>query len=694
MKKKKIDLPENFINRELSWLEFNERVLEEAQDNSNPVFERLRYAAIVSSNLDEFYMVRVASMWDLVQAKSENPDPAGLTPLETVQKIAERTHHMVEDQYQCYNRSLLPALKKLEMYFLKTSNLTNKQKDHIKDYYKRTVYPVLTPMVVDQSRPFPLILNRSLNVAVLLENKKDKEKAVFATVQVPSVLDRIVEIPGLKNTRSFVLLEDIIKLHLNTLFKGHRILAACSYRITRNADLGFDEEGAEDLLETIQESIKRRKWGTVVRLEVEHKADPRLIAELIEELELSDWGIYKVPGPLDLSFLSKVWAMPGYSAMKFPSVKAPLHAAFVEQDDIFETITRKDILLHNPYQSFDPVLELVQQAAQDPQVLAIKQTLYRVSGQSPIVEALAQAAENGKQVTAVVELKARFDEENNIIWAKRLEQAGCHVTYGLVGLKTHCKLLLIVRREHDGIKRYVHMGTGNYNDVTAQGYSDLGLFTTEPYFGTDVSSLFNMLSGYSQLGKMHKIDVAPVSLRKRLLALIKQESDNAKKNKKACIVAKLNSLVDPEIIKALYSASNAGVDIDLIVRGVCCLRPGIPGLSENITVRSIVGRFLEHSRIYLFHNSGDEQIFLSSADWMDRNLDRRVEVIFPIEDDDNCEEIKHILNAHLRDTEKARLLNSNGSYSRVDRRGKEQFNSQEYLYDRAQKQNWDANHPI
>lgn len=673
----------HYINRELSWLEFNERVLEEAYDTGNPLLERLKFASIVSSNLDEFFMVRVASLHDQMLAGFNEPDLAGLTPREQIDGISERVHTMVHDQYSCYNRSLVPALKKEKIFLVREENLTEKQRHFIESYFNKMVYPVLTPMVVDQSRPFPLILNKSLNIALLLENPEEPETPVFATIQVPSVLDRLVEVPGDEGQKCFILLEDIIKIHMTSLFTGHAIITMSCYRITRNADQGLDEEGAEDLLEAIEQFLKKRKWGAAIRLEIEHDVDTRLLDILGGELEVQEGGIYKIRGPLDLTFLMNINNLNGYEHLKYPVFRPQPSPGFMEVRNIFEAVSQGDILVHHPYETFDPVVELVRQAANDPQVLAIKQTLYRVSGKSPIVEALAQAAENGKQVTVLVELKARFDEQNNIIWAKRLEMAGCHVIYGLVGLKTHCKVLLIVRREEDGIKRYVHMSTGNYNDVTARFYTDLGLFTANPYFGADASALFNMLSGYSQLTQMYKMNIAPISARARFLAMIEREAEHARRGKKAKIIAKLNSLVDEKIIHALYEASGAGVDIDLIIRGICSLRPGIPKLSERICVRSIVGRYLEHSRIYYFHNDGDEELYLSSADWMGRNLDRRVELLFPIEDPAIQERVKEILTLSLKDTVKARILKSDGTYARIDKRGKESLNSQEYFYKQA-----------
>lgn len=667
--------PENFINRELSWIEFNQRVLEEAQDTSNPLFERLKFESIVSSNLDEFFMIRVGSLCDQITAGFNKPDAAGLTPVCQMEKISIRVHKLVYDQLNCYNRSLKLALRKEKIFFLKPKDLNEEQCQYIKEYYLKNIYPVITPMVVDTSSPFPLILNRSLNIGLLLQKGEASDEQIFATIQVPSVLERIIEVPY-DNGKAFVFLEDIIKMNLSLLFNSHKIIASSCYRITRNADLTLDEEGAEDLLEAIEESLKQRKWGNVVRVELEIGMDKRLLYILEEELEISKEQEYEINGPIDLTFLMKFTKKIGYNHLLYSHMKPQVSDEFLKTNNIFESISKNDILLHHPYDSFEPVIDLVKQAAADPNVLAIKQTLYRVSGNSPIIKALINAAEQGKQVTVLVELKARFDEKNNIIWAKSLEKAGCHVIYGLVGLKTHCKILIVVRKEDTGINRYIHLGTGNYNDVTAKLYTDLGLFTVNPYIGSDASTIFNMLSGHSQPTDLYKLSLAPLNLRERFLYLIKEETENANMGKKAKIIAKMNSLVDTEIIEALYNASSAGVNIDLIIRGICCLRPGIPGVSENISVRSIVGRFLEHSRIYYFYNNGDEAIYLSSADLMTRNLDRRVELLFPVEDKNAVFKIKQILDISLADTVKARILNIDGYYTRIDRRGKENVNSQ------------------
>lgn len=666
-----------FINRELSWLEFNKRVLEEAQDTSNPLLERLKFAAIFSSNLDEFFMVRVGSLADLIKADFVKKDPSGLTPVEQLKAISKRAHTLVYEQSNCFRLSLKVALKKEGVVFLKGDELNEVQRNFVSEYFLKNVYPVLTPMVVDKSRPFPLILNKSLNIGLILEN--DKKEHIFGTVQVPSVLDRFIEIPSTKD-RTFILLEEMIKLNLGALFTENNILFESCYRITRNADLSLDEEGAEDLLDAIENFLKQRKWGSAVRLEVEHNMSEELLNILKDEQELSDEDIYKINTPLDLTFLMKLYSIKDGEKFKYSEIKPQKYKEL--QGNLFNVIEKRDILLQHPYDSFDPVVNLVKQAAWDPGVLAIKQTLYRVSGNSPLVRALVEAAENGKQVTVLVELKARFDEQNNIHWAKRLEEAGCHVIYGLVGLKTHCKLLLIVRKEESGIKRYVHMGTGNYNDVTAKIYTDVGLFTANPYIGADASAIFNMLSGQSKPSSLHKLIIAPINLRDRFLYLIKREADNAKEGKKAEVNAKLNALVDKKIIEALYEASQAGVKINLIVRGICCLRPGIPKVSDNITVRSIVGRFLEHSRIYSFYNDGEEEIYLSSADWMGRNLDRRVELLFPIEDSEARKKVKRILKYDLKDTVKARVLQKDGKYNRIDKRGKEYFVGQEFWFNK------------
>lgn len=674
--------PQNYVNRELSWIEFNHRVLEEARDKALPLFERLKFLSITSSNLDEFFMVRVASLKDQVHAKYTKPDIAGLTPEEQLDKISKRAHKLVNVQYSTYNRSLLPALSQNGLNILDGyEDLTEEQAEYADRYFKENVYPVLTPMAVDPSRPFPLVRNKSLNIAALLKKKTKGKELEFAMVQVPSVLPRIIELPVTvhedgKEIHNVILLEEIIEKNIPSLFLNYDIIAAHPFRIMRNADLTIDEDEANDLLEEIQKQLKRRQWGEVIRLEIEEKIDKRLLKILKKELAVSSEDIFEINGPLDLTFLMKMYGMPGFDHLKTPPHTPQPVPELMNEEDIFTNIRKGDILLHHPYETFDPVVGFVRTAAKDPQVLAIKQTLYRVSGHSPIIAALAEAAENGKQVSVLVELKARFDEENNIIWAKKLEKAGCHVIYGLLGLKTHSKITLVVRREEDGIRRYVHLGTGNYNDSTAKLYTDCGMFTCNPLYGEDATAVFNMLSGYSEPLSWNCLAVAPLRLRETMLRRIQREKENAEKGRKAHIIAKMNSLCDKEIIAALYEASCAGVTIQLIIRGICCLRAGVPGLSENISVRSIVGNFLEHSRIFYFENNGAPKLFMGSADWMPRNLDKRVEIVFPVESEAVKEKVMHILEVQLADNVKAHILQPDGSYEKPDRRGKTQVNSQ------------------
>ena len=677
--------PENYVNRELSWLDFDYRILEEARDKSLPLFERLKFLSITASNLDEFFMVRVASLKDMVNAGYTKPDLSGMKPSEQLEKIGEKTHRLVEMQYSTYNRSLIPALKANGLRVISHhEELTEEEGRLVDEYFKENVYPVLTPMAVDSSRPFPLVHNKSLNLAALLKKKDgdEEEDLDFALVRVPNVLPRLVEITTGED-RAVILLEEVIERNMKDLFLNYNIVTAHPFRIMRNADFTLDEEEAEDLLEEIQKQLKKRQWGEVIRLEVEEKVDKRLLKILKRELSVSSEDIYEISGPLDLTFLMKMYGMSGFEHLKEPSYTPQPVPAFMNDDDIFTNIRKGDILLHHPYQTFDPVVNLVRKAAKDPDVLAIKQTLYRVSGHSPIVAALAEAAENGKQVSVLVELKARFDEENNINWAKKLEKAGCHVIYGLVGLKTHCKITLVVRREEDGIRRYVHLGTGNYNDSTAKLYTDCGILTCDPQIGEDATAVFNMLSGYSEPRAWNKLSVAPLWLRHRFLRMINRETEHARAGREAHIMAKMNSLCDKEIISALYDASCAGVKIELIVRGICCLKAGVPGLSENISVRSIVGNFLEHSRIFYFFNDASPEVYMGSADWMPRNLDRRVEILFPVEDENLKEKVIHILKLELEDNVKAHLLQPDGSYEKVDKRGKVLVNSQDQFCEEA-----------
>lgn len=653
-----------FINRELSWLEFDARVLGEAEDVLNPLFERLKFLSITASNLDEFFMVRVASLKDMVNAGYTKKDIAGMTAAEQLAALDDRTHAFVKRQYKIYNDELVPALAREGFHIIGShEELTHEQEIFVDKYFHEDVYPVLTPMAVDSSRPFPLIRNKTLNIAALLKKKNGDDGTEFATVQVPSVLPRFVRLPGEQDT--IILLEEIIERNIDKLFLNYDILCAYPYRIMRNADLSIDEEDAADLLKEIEKQLKKRQWGQAIRLEVQGNIDKQLLKRLKSELNITDSDIYRIDGPLDLTFLMKLYGSFDYAKLKTPKYMPAPVPELMNGKNIFEAVREGDILLHHPYQTFDPVVDFVRQAANDPGVLAIKQTLYRVSGNSPIVAALAAAAENGKQVSVLVELKARFDEENNIIWARKLEQAGCHVIYGLVGLKTHSKITLVVRREEDGIRRYVHLGTGNYNDSTAKLYCDMGLFTCSPAIGEDATAVFNMLSGYSEPVGWNKLSLAPLWLRDRFHYLVEREIRHAKEGQEAHIIAKMNSVCDKDIIELMYRASKAGVKIELIVRGICCLIPQLEGVSENITVRSIVGTFLEHSRIFYFENGGNPEIYMASADWMSRNLDRRVEIMFPVEDAKLKKEVKHILDVQLADNVKAQLMQPDGSYVRV-----------------------------
>lgn len=676
-----------YKNREISWLDFNSRVLEEAMEKENPVMEKLNFLAITASNLDEFFMVRVAGVLDQIHHGSKKPDPSGYTPEQLMKKLSEEIHDFSKRQYSCFSRSIIPSLKNKNMYFLKVKEMNDKQLEFITEYFNRFVFPVLTPMAVDTSRPFPLLANKSLNLAVRLSDENDD--TFFALVQVPSILPRFLELPS-ADGRAFVLLEDIIAHFLSVLFELYNIDAYAPFRITRDSDLDIDEE-TDDLMEEIQKSIRKRERGVPVRLEFSKKCDKEIRSFLIDMLNVTENEIYIQAGPLDLTFLSKLARIDGCEELCFEPIK-PVNppAEFYGYSDLFQAIREKDRLVHHPYESFDVVVKFIKKAAEDPSVLAIKQTLYRVSGNSPIIAALIKAAENGKQVTVLVELKARFDEENNIQWAKKLEKAGCHVIYGLTGLKTHCKICLVVRREGNIIRRYLHMATGNYNDSTARFYTDIGMFTCREEYGVDASSLFNVLTGYSAPPEYNKFIVAPKGMRSFFEEMIIKETENAKAGLPSGITAKVNSLVDPEIIRLLYEASNAGVKINLIVRGICCLCAGVKGFSENIKVYSIVGQLLEHSRIFRFENAGHPLLYMGSADWMPRNLDRRVELVFPVEDPDIKQRSFEILDIMLHDTVNARIQNPDSTYSMVDKRGKQRLNSQTYFSKLALKAQKDA----
>jgi polyphosphate kinase len=673
-----------YTNRELSWILFDHRVLAEARDKNIPLFERLKFLSITASNLDEFFMVRVASLKDMVNAGYDKQDIAGMTPMQQLKALESAIHELVELQYSTYNRSLIPALAQNGLTVIRShEQLTKEEKDFIDRYFEENVYPVLTPMAVDSSRPFPLIRNKTLNIGAMVRGKGSDDELEFATVQVPSVLNRVVELPSETGSRRVIFLEEIIERNIQKLFLNYDIVCAHPFRIMRNADLSIEEDEAADLLKEIEKQLKKRQWGEAIRLEVEAGIDKRLLKFLKKELRVEEENIYAIDGPLDLTVLMKLYGMEGFEGLKTPKYEPQPVPELPAGCKIFDEIRKGDILLHHPYQTFAPVVDFIRQAAVDPKVLAIKQTLYRVSGNSPIIAALAQAAENGKQVTVLVELKARFDEENNIVWARMLEKAGCHVIYGLVGLKTHSKITLVVRREEDGIRRYVHLGTGNYNDATAKLYTDMGLMTCSEPVGEDATAVFNMLSGYSEPLFWNKLVLAPLWLKDKFLYLIRREQQFAEEGRPARIIAKMNSLCDKDIIAALYEASAAGVKIDLIVRGICCLRTGIPGVSENITVRSIVGNFLEHSRIFYFKNDENEEIYCGSADWMPRNLERRVEILFPVEEPGLKEELLHILNVQLSDTVKASVLQPDGSYEKVDGRGRKAVCAQEQFAQEA-----------
>lgn len=665
-KKEKINLnkPEYFFNRELSWLKFNLRVLREAGVKTTPLLERLKFVAITASNLDEFFMVRVAGLWDQYENGINKRDAAGLTVKAQLEEISKAAH----DQMKLLNKYLLSLVKELReagIYICRVSELSEKGRRWLEAYYQEEIFPVLTPMAVDASRPFPFLANKTLNLAVELTNQEGEDS--MGIVQVPSVLPRLLEVPG-EEKRSFVFLEDVINEHCSDLYSGCKILDVVPFRITRDADLEFDEDDIDNLLKEVEKSLRKRTRGASVRLEIYNKANSRIRKFLYNNLDITEQEVYEINGPLDATCFFKFASLPGMWPWLYEPFVPQRPLELPDDSDIFKVLRERDVLLHHPYESFDPVVKFVSDAADDPNVLAIKQTLYRVSGNSPIVAALARAAENGKQVTVLVELKARFDEENNIIWARRLEEAGCHVIYGLMGLKTHAKIILVVRKEADGIKRYVHLGTGNYNDNTAKLYTDMGLMTANDQFGSDASAFFNVLSGYSDPPVWNKLVMAPLGLRKKIYELIDNEISIVKKGGTGHIIAKMNSLIDYPVIQKLYEASMAGVKIDLIIRGICGLRAGMDGISDNITVRSIVGRQLEHSRIFWFQGGGKEQLFLSSADWMPRNLNDRVELFFPVETPAHIERIKKVLDLYLRDNVGAHMMQSNGTYRRVTNR--------------------------
>ncbi len=661
--------PQHFLNRELSWLEFNQRVLDQALDPENPLLERLKFFCIVSSNLDEFFEVRVAGVKQQIESDVVERSVDGLTATETFKAIVQRVRQMVDDVYACWREQLEPALRKNGIRLLEMSELDETDRQWIEDYYHTQVRPVLTPLAIDPAHPFPQLLNKSLNLIVRLEMPRGSELLKhLAVVQIPRILPRLIALPRSDKRRDYVYLGKLIGHQLADLFPGTNIVGYWAFRVTRNSELYIDEEEIANLLKAVENELHNRRKGDAVRLEIEADC-PRVIRDaLLNTLRLNDEDLYAIDGPLNPTRLMALYEGDHSPELRDPPFVAPVAAVLQNRVDLFDAIRERDILLHHPYENFNTVVELLEQASNDPNVLAIKQTLYRTGGDPRIIGALEKAVQNGKQVTAVVELRARFDEANNIQWARRLEESGVHVVYGLVGYKIHAKSLLIVRREGQDIRRYVHLATGNYNPSTAKLYTDLGLLTCRAEFGEDATNFFNLLTGICQFQSMQKILVAPFELHARILRLIQRETENARRGLPARIIAKMNSLADERVIEALYTASRAGVKIDLIVRGICCLRPGVKGLSENITVRSIVDRFLEHSRIFYFENACQPEVFISSADWMPRNFVRRIELAIPIEDGILRERIiKEVLEVSLADNVKARFLASDGSYSRPRR---------------------------
>ena len=684
--------PQYYNNRELSWLAFNERVLEEAEDINNPLLERLKFLAIFSSNLDEFFMVRVAGLQDQVRAGFHKPEnKSGLTPKEQLAKIAERTQALVRRQTEVYRHLIYDLLPQHNVHIADMKDLNSTQKSFINEMFAETIFPVLTPVAVDAYRPFPTLLGKTLNLLVLLEQDESdlESREKVAIVQVPSVLDRYIKVPSEEGKTVVVLLEDVIVAHIEKLFYGYSVKSAQAFRLTRNADLTIHEEGARDLLVEIEKELKKRKWGVGSRLEVRvGEMNEEVLQYLLDEFEIEESDVFHIDGPLDLTFMfSFVKGISvGREHLEYESFIPQPPLDLQSDENIFEKALQQDIFFHHPYESFAPIVDFISEAAVNPNVLAIKQTLYRVSGNSPIIQALKLAAENGKQVTVLVELKARFDEENNVHWAKQLEQAGCLVIYGMNNLKTHSKITLVVSRRNGKIERFVHLGTGNYNDATAKIYTDMGIITTDKEFGIDATNFFNYLSGYTEKPTFNHLVVAPFDIRDEFIRLMDEEIACHKKFGNGFIRAKMNSLTDKDLMMKLYEASIAGVKVELIIRGICCIRPGIPGISENITVTSIVGRFLEHSRIYWFHHNGENKVYLSSADMMTRNMIKRVEILFPVYASEAKTRIIDIMNAQLMDTAKARIQDSNGKYHYKEfDRSEDPLNSQEIFLKEALK---------
>lgn len=673
-----------YTNRELSWMDFNNRVLEEARSKDNPLLERLSFLGITQSNVDEFFMVRVASLHKLIAAGVKSTDASGMTPKEQLKVIIKKEHESVEKRYSTYVRSLVPLLEKQNIFLKSVEGLSQRQHEFIRRYFNDELYPVLTPMADDANRPFPFISNDSLNIAVEL---KDKEKGhyQYATVRVPNIFKRLIKLPDEEN--SFILIENIIKEFIGKLFDGYEVKETACFRVTRDMDLDVAERDTSDFLRSVQKQLKDREHGQVVRLEIDKDMGAKIRKRLIKKLKVDDDDIYEINGPIDLTFLKKLSsAIIEHDDLHYQPASSYIDPDLSLNSNIFANIRKQDYLVQHPYDSFDTVLNFIKKAAHDDKVLAIKMTLYRVSGNSPIIKYLGEAAQAGKQVTVLVEVKARFDEQNNVHWARTLEQMGCHVIYGLKGLKTHTKITCVIRRDEDGIRRYLHLGTGNYNDVTAHFYTDMGLFTCRRDLGVDATNLFNMLSGYSKPPYFHQLRISPDHIREFINEKVDNEIAIAKAGRHAEIHMKMNSLSDPDIIAKLYEASHAGVKIHLIIRGICCLRTDIPGISDNIEVHSIVGRFLEHSRIYYFYNDGHDEVYLSSADMMKRNLNRRVETLFPVLQPNLKQRVLDIYRIMWEDNVKSRILHDQ-TYSMVDRRGKETIDSQEYFVAEAKEQN-------
>ena len=675
-----------FFNRELSWLAFNERVLDQAFSEKYPLLERTRFLSFVSSNLDQFYEIRVAGLMQKVDAGITRPSLDGSAPQSLLEEVRERAHAMSQREYDCWRSHLQPSLAKNGVHFKSIEKLTKDEFTWLRAYFRREVFPVLTPLAVDPTHPFPLILNKSLNLFVSLRNlRRKKADPLRAIVQVPRILPRLVKIEK-ENSKEdvFVFLSEVVRYFVSDLFPGHEVLGAWAFRITRNSHLYVDEEEVENLLLSIEEELHNQRRGAAVRLEIDEQVDPEVLANLLKSIQLSEADVVKINGPINLYRLMSLPDLVDRPNLKFTPFEARVPASLSQRGKLFREIAKRDFLLHHPYDSFTPMVDLLRQAAEDPDVFAIKLTIYRTSGDSPIVKALMDAAQNGKQVTAMVELKARFDEEANITWSRKMEEVGVHVVYGLSGLKTHCKCCLIVRREGKKLRRYAHLGTGNYNPSTAKSYTDYSLFTSNPAFTADLANLFNTLTGYTRKPNFKKILVAPFNLHNEMIRLIKEETRVAKRGKDARIVIKVNSLIDPEAIQSLYEASKAGVKVDLVVRGICGLVPGVKGLSETITVRSLLGRFLEHSRVYHFQNApAGKRTFLGSADWMPRNFFRRVEVVFPIEDSAMEKEVIDTMDGFLRDNEFATELKSRGNYVTAPKRGKKPFALQDHLVEQS-----------